>query len=316
MLPFSRWRPSAGFLLLVGTGIIWGTIGIAAKYVYLGSDLDPISVSWLRSVIASPVCVYMAWRALGRDLLEISRRDFGIMALLGAMLIVYQYLYLEAILKIGISAATLISLCGAPVLVVLASTIFLHEPLTGRISLALTGAMLGTAFIVGWQTGADDSPRNTVLGVLFAIGSALGVATHVFVSRLIAGNHHAWRPLAIGFPAGALVFLPVVLIRGMSFQIDVSAWGWLVFLGLGPSVLGYWMYQRGLQDVSATDASIVTLLEPLVAALLAAFLFGERLGALGWVGAALLLGSIALLTVTSKPRPRRDIATIPLETVQ
>lgn len=307
MKALARPRPSAGFILLVGTGVIWGTIGIAAKYLYQESDLDAVSVTWLRALIASPICVAMAWRAMGRRFLAMTKRDFSVMFLLGVMLIVYQFFYLAAINRIGISATTLISLCGAPVLVVIASVLFLNDRLTPRTSFALTGSLIGTALIVGWRAGGTGETRDTVIGVALSVGSATGVATHVFVSRLIAGRHHSSRPLAIGFPAGALVFMPFALGRGIDLDLNFSAWTLLIYLAVGPSALAYWLYQRGLQDVNATDASIVTLLEPLIAAILAAFLFDERLGLLGWFGAILLVGSIALLTLTASSRnPARE----------
>src|SRR3954452_21922367 len=121
MKPLEGRRPSFGFMMLVGTGLIWGTIGVAAKYTYQQSDLDAVSVTWLRAVIASPFCIVMAWRALGRDLFATTKRDFTIMALLGLALIVYQFFYLAAINRIGVSEATSISLCGAPLLVAAAS---------------------------------------------------------------------------------------------------------------------------------------------------------------------------------------------------
>src|SRR3954452_23514203 len=104
MKPLEGRRPSFGFMMLVGTGLIWGTIGIAAKYTYQKSDLDAVSVTWLRAVIASPFCLLMAWRALGRQLFAMSRRDFTTMALLGVALIIYQFLYLASINRIGVSA--------------------------------------------------------------------------------------------------------------------------------------------------------------------------------------------------------------------
>jgi DME family drug/metabolite transporter len=81
--------------------------------------------------------------------------------------------------------------------------------------------------------------------------------------------------------------------------MGLPGWSLLIYLAVGPSALAYWLFQRGLQDVNAADASIVTLLEPLIAAILAAFLFDERLGLLGWIGAGLLIGSIAVLTMTA-----------------
>lgn len=304
----------SAYAFLVGTGVIWGTIGIAAKYLYQESALDAVSVTWLRALIASPVCVLLAWRALGRKTFAVTKRDFTILASLGALLIVYQFFYLASLNRIGVSATTLISLCGAPVFVVIASAIFLDEQLTRRTIGALTVAMVGTAMLVGWQTGGTGETRDTVIGVALSIGSAMGVATHVFVSRLVAGRHHASRPLAISFPAGALVFAPFALGRGIDLHMGLPGWSLLIYLAVGPSAIAYWFFQRGLQDVNAADASIVTLLEPLIAAILAAFLFEERLGVLGWIGAGLLIGSIAVLTMTAPGRaasPERQVEMAP-----
>ncbi len=70
----------------------------------------------------------------------------------------------------------------------------------------------------------------------------------------------------------------------------------MLYLALVPSVLAYWLFQSALKDVPASTASVVTLLEPLVASVLAWVLFSERLGPIGWVGAVLLMGAIALLS--------------------
>jgi DME family drug/metabolite transporter len=79
-----------------------------------------------------------------------------------------------------------------------------------------------------------------------------------------------------------------------------TAQGWLLvlYLGLVPTAFAYWMFQKGLRSVSATAASIVSMLDPVVAALLAWVLFGETLSASGIVGAALLLTSIFLLSIS------------------
>jgi DME family drug/metabolite transporter len=77
----------------------------------------------------------------------------------------------------------------------------------------------------------------------------------------------------------------------------------LLYLGIGPSALAYVMFQRGLKDVPATTASVVTLLEPLIAAILAWMMFDERLGLWGWLGAALLIGAIAVLSLSARSSP-------------
>jgi DME family drug/metabolite transporter len=70
----------------------------------------------------------------------------------------------------------------------------------------------------------------------------------------------------------------------------------VLYLGVVPSALAYAMYQRGLRHVPASTATILTLAEPLTAALLAWALFAERLTPVGLAGGALLLVSIVLLS--------------------
>jgi DME family drug/metabolite transporter len=150
-------------------------------------------------------------------------------------------------------------------------------------------------------------------GIIFSVGSAAGIACHVLGSRVIGGRHHALRPLSIAFVTGVVVFLPMALRHDLTFDIPVVGWLLLLYLAIVPSVIGYWLYQRGLQDVSAMTASIVTLLEPLTAAVIAWILFDERLGMLGWIGGGLLIAAITLLSVVpaaEKKEPVVDLASV------
>jgi DME family drug/metabolite transporter len=294
MVSRKRIGAPSGIAMLIGTGVLWGTIGVASKAIADDGTLDAISISWLRSVIASPVCILAAWIALGPRLFQARRRDFRLMLGLGVVLIFYQWFYLAAIDRIGVSAATLISLCGAPVIVAVVSALVLHESLAGPVGLALVGAIAGTVLLIGRPDAASSS--TTLVGVLFAMACAAGIAGHVIGLRSIAHRVHPLQPLAIGFPVGAILFAPVALRRGVSFDQPTTSWLLLVYLGVVPSALAYVLYQRGLQEVTASMASIVTLLEPLIAAVLAWIFFDERLGFWGWIGGALLIGSIWILS--------------------
>lgn len=284
---------------LVGTGMIWGTIGVAAKLVYRHTPLDAVSVTWLRALIASPIYLLLARRVLGADLFRASWRDRAIMVLLGVVLIVYQWLYLAAVDRLGVSSATLISLCVPPALVAAASAALFGERLNERTIAALVGALTGTALLVGWHGRGSGRGGSTVAGVALALGCAAGIAGHVLGSRSLAGRHHALRPLAIGFPSGVVVFAPLLSGHAITLRLSAEGWLWLLYLGVVPSVVAYWLYQRGLQDLPATTASIVTLLEPLIAAVLAWVIFGERLGVMGGIGGVLLMASIVVLSLGS-----------------
>src|SRR5262249_1948386 len=84
-----------------------------------------------------------------------------------------------------------------------------------------------------------------------------------------------------------------------------TAQGWLLiaYLGVVPTALAYWLFQAGLRHVSATAASIISMLDPVVAAVLAWVLFGERLAASGIAGAALLILSVGVLSTGQGNEP-------------
>lgn len=296
-------RAPSGMVLLVGTGILWGTIGVASKGVFEHSALDAVSVTWIRTLIASPICILAVWLSGGRSLLKISHRDYLSMICLGIALIFYQWSYLAAVEQIGVTATTLISLCGAPVIVAILSVALLHERLSQPQVIALVGALIGTGLLIGRPPEMEGG--NGVLGVLYALACALGIAVHAMGSRRVAGRVHALVVLAIGFSVGAIVLAPFVFARGLHPNADSTAWLLLLYLATVPSFVAYFFYQRGLRDVPASMATIVTLLEPLVASVLAWFFFGERLGWLGFAGGALLLVSIWFLS-TRAPKPTTD----------
>ena len=284
-----------GIGLLIGTGVIWGTIGIAAKLLYEDTTLDAAAITWLRTVIAAPACLAVAWAVLRRKVLATTRADLALMAGLGIVLIVYQYAYLASVARIGVAVATLVSLCVPPVLIAAYSALFQGERLSGRAMIALLAAVFGTVMLVGWGA-AEGEGRTLVIGVGLALASAAMIAAHFLFSRSLAGRQPPLRPLAIAFCVGAVVFTPVGLQADITLDIPMESWLVLLYLALVPSILAYWLFQSALKDVPASTASVVTLLEPLVASVLAWIMFSERLGPIGWIGAALLMGAIALLS--------------------
>jgi DME family drug/metabolite transporter len=74
----------------------------------------------------------------------------------------------------------------------------------------------------------------------------------------------------------------------------------LLYLGCVPTALGYGLFQIGMRSLSATLASIVTMCEPLTAAILAWLLFHEELAPLGLLGAGLLLGAMAIIMLVPR----------------
>jgi DME family drug/metabolite transporter len=259
------------------------------------AETNPLSIGFFRLAFSVPVLLAACWHSLGRRMFRITPRDLGLMLLMGAFMAFYQVCYFAAIARVGVAIAVLVTLCTAPVMVALLSALLLRERLTGAIVLALACALAGTVLLiwVGPETGG--ARRDILAGVLLALGSAFGYTMLTLCSRTLAGRYHPLQPIAIGFAAGALLLLPFALATGFVISYPAGGWVLLLYLGLVPTALAYVLFLTGIRSITATVASIATLIEPLTSTVLAWLLFGEQLGPLGVFGAALLLGAIGLL---------------------
>src|SRR5437762_1711882 len=141
----SRFSSRSGFWFILCAGVLFGTMGIVSHLLDQLSLTTPLSIGFFRLAFAAPILLVICWRLIGRAIFKIKRRDLVIMLLLGAMSALFQAGYFGAIPYCGVTVATLVAVCTAPVLVALFSTIVVHERMTLPIVAALICAVSGTA---------------------------------------------------------------------------------------------------------------------------------------------------------------------------
>ncbi len=304
MNSYSHVRRGGGFIIIAA--LLWGTVGVATKAIYNVADTTALSIGFFRLAIATPVLLVACRRLLGRRTFRIAPRDLPPMLLIGVTMALYQVCFLGAIPRIGVASTTLITLCTAPVIVALLAAALLDEALTSRVVLALVAGLAGTVLLSWTNPSAIEGRHATLVGVGLALSSALGYAIMTLCSRVLAGRYHPLQPMTVGLGTGALLLLPFALASDITVSFPPTGWALLLYLGIVPTALAFVVFLTGMEHTTATVASIITLLEPLTATVLAWLLFDEQLGLLGLLGAALLLGAIWLLYLGATERARRS----------
>lgn len=287
-----------GMGMVAGAALIWGTIGVAVSLLYRQAPADPLGVGFLRLLIAAPALLALGRATVGPGFLRVRRADLGLIALLGVAFAAYQVCYFAAIPRLGVAAAVMINICSGPIITALLSRIFLRERLGYTALLAMAGAVLGTALLVGGAPQSGD-PASTLAGAALALGAGLSYSVVTMAGRALAPHYHPIQTSAMSFSLGALLLAPLALAGGLYLSYTPAGWGLLLYLGLVPTAVAYIFYLRGLRSTPATVAATLTLLEPLGSAALAVLFLGERLAALGALGAALLLASMIVLYARS-----------------
>lgn len=297
----SAWR---GPLLIAAAAALWGTTGIAAKTVFNHSAVLPQSLAFLRLAIACP-CFLLLSRFSGEpSLRQLKPRQWIWLLILGLTQGAYQSSYLGAVNLAGAGLATLVALCISPVLVAIAAVPLLGERLTGRVIVALAGAIAGTVLLVhGDHQSAQLSHRAWGIGL--ALVAAVVYASFTLLSRHLAVGPGPFQTAFVCFLVGATTLLPGVLTAQQPQALaGITLYQFLIvaYVGLITTCVAYIFFFQGMRSTSATTSSIIVTLEPLFAAILAWVVLGERLDVLGVAGAVTL--TLAVLVASSGHQKR------------
>ncbi len=299
-----------GALLIALAALLWATTGIVAKFLFEGSDLQAISLGFLRLVVALPfffalmvreqAAEFRLARAEGLPKPRLSRKAFLPLLALGVFQAFYQGSYLLAVDLTGAGIATLIALCLAPVLVAILAAPLLGERPNLVTIIALIAAIAGTAMLV--VSDMDSAGTLRLGGILMAVLAAFVYAGFTLTSRYSSTGAPVFTTAFICFLTAAVVLLPVVwLIGGFDGMASLNIGQWLMvgYIGVVPTCIGYLSFFTGMKTTPATLSSIIVTLEPLFVALLAWVFLEEILGWTGVIGAAILTVAVIVASRSS-----------------
>ncbi len=212
-------------------------------------------------------------------------------------------LYFTAIHGAGAGLAALLQ-STYPVFAALLASVFLREPFSRRLALALGLNLAGAAAVVGAELGVSPEAR---LGMLAAAGSAVLAGAAVTQARHLRATENASLITTYFMLVGAVVTAPSLL-AGLP-----PANPGLVAAVLGvvlTSVAGQWLLHHGLGFVGAAQGSLVATTSVVTAAALEAVWFGESIDATTIAGGALMIAAIGLASgggsspAAERPAPR------------
>ncbi|GAQ58307.1 EamA-like transporter family protein [Streptomyces acidiscabies] len=287
-----------GLFFLIVAGVAWGTAGAAASLVFRVSDLGAVSLSFWRCVVG--LVLLLVARAVRTVRRRPGRRARGarwwVLTLAsGVALAVFQTTYFAAVSATGLAVGTVVTLGAGPVFIALGARLVLGERLGRGGVLAVAGALAGLGVL--FAGGGGGVVRLS--GVLLGLVSAAGYCVMTLITRRWGSAEDASDTTVGAFAVTSLCLLPFAVGEGlMPHTADLGQVVWLVvYIAAVPTALAYALYFAGAAVVRAATVSVVMLLEPVSAAVLAVAVLGERVTGATVVGTVLMLGSVAGLAV-------------------
>jgi DME family drug/metabolite transporter len=283
-----------GYVFVLLAASLWGLIGPASRFA-MRAGIDPVEISFWRAAFAA---VLFGVHAAARREVRIARRDLASVAGFGAVGIALMYVAYFRAVQAGGAALAAVLLYTAPVWVAVMSAAFLRERLGARKLLAMGVALAGVA---GIATSGGQGMRLSGPALAWGLTSGWAYALYYLFGKRFFARYHASTLFLYALPVGAACLLPLVRFHAKS----PTAWAVLAFVAVVPTYGSYLLYSAGLQRIEATRAATVATFEPVVAAVAAYFVWGEKMGPVGYACAALVILGVALMVTggTGDARP-------------
>jgi drug/metabolite transporter (DMT)-like permease len=273
--------------------VIWGSTYLAILYAI--QTLPPMLMAGTRHAIAGALLYAFARRRGAprppRHLWRPAAVIGGLMLLMGNGGVVLA----ERTVPSGLAALIVASV---PLWVALLSSLGADGRLPrGRRALALIAGFAGVALLVSGRGLRGGSVSGMTLVLVASVAWAAGS----LYSRTSPRPRSAFLATAMQMLAGGGLLLVAGTLEGEWRQLDLAHVSWLSAAALGylvvfGSLIGYTAYAWLLQTVPPTVAATYAYVNPVVAMLLGWLFAGEALGARTLVAAAIIVGSVVLVT--------------------
>lgn len=283
--PSTELRRALPFLALGLFGVSWSAVLVRV------ADAPAATIAFWRLVFTVamllPVLVATGQTA---EVRRLRATDWAWVVGSGAFLAAHLVVWFLSLEYTSVASSTVL-VTVHPLFVGLLSAVWLEER-PGRAEWAGIGVAIAGAVVVGW--GDMRGGARPLLGDALAVAGALLTAFYLLVGRRLRPRLSLWSYVVPVYAVAAVLTGLYLAVSGTP-AMGFSPLTWACFAGLavGPMLMGHTSFNWALEHVRAYVVSVVLLLEPLGATLLAVALLGAG-EVPGWTtvagGVGVLLG--------------------------
>ncbi len=282
--------PSRRPLLLAAIGA--GCISSSSILIQL-ADTGAATTAFFRCLLAMPPLIVLSileQRRHGPRSLRLRLRAFGA----GAPFAIDLVLWNHAIFDVGAGVATVLGNLQV-MFVVIAAWVLFHERPSLRFMSALPVVGAGVVLVSG-VVGGSSFGHHPVAGVMFGVSTSIAYAAFLLILRTASSTaKHIAGPLADA-TAGTCVFALLIGAAFGSLQFDPPwpAIGWLLALAILTQTIGWLFITSSLPQLPSAVSSLMLLLQPAAAMVLAAIILHQHPSVWQVFGAVLVCCGVLL----------------------
>ena len=287
-------------------GVAFALVGVIAfsfrpiliKLAYAAHPVGPVTLLFLRMMLALPFFLAMAWW-LRNARPRLTTRDWaGVVGLGFIGYYLASFFDFLGLVHVGAGIGRLIQFLY-PTLVLLLSFMFLKKHPTRRELAALALSYLGIALVVSQQLDATPAGQAFLFGALLIFGSALCYSIY-----LVAGSQLVQRIGSMRFTAYTMVVatapavLQFFLLEPLAaLDLPSAVWGYAIVMATFSTVLPVFLVAEALRRIGANQFALIGAIGPVSVAITSALGLDEPFTWLQAVGGLLVIGGVLLVSL-------------------
>jgi drug/metabolite transporter (DMT)-like permease len=291
----ARLAPIYFAMLLVP--LFWGGAFGVTKHVV--SELPPLTTAALRFFAAGVLLAIGAAALGGWNWAAVRRHWVGLGLLAVTGIFGYNYFFTVGIQYTSAINAVLVVVIN-PVTTALVAVTLLGEPCSWRLIAGVGLSFFGVLVTITKGSLAALANLSFSLGDLYMLGAVATWTAYTSIAKLVMKNVPPLTATSAPTLIGSLMLVAASFTEdGWSRLPALSAQttAEMIYLIIFPTVVAYFLFNKGIQRIGASRASAYINLTPVNAIWIAALFYGEAVTVPQLIGAALIICGLLLVTV-------------------
>ncbi|PGZ98651.1 EamA family transporter [Bacillus pseudomycoides] len=297
-------QPLLGAFCLSLAASIWGGMYVVSKYVL--DFVPPLTLVWLRFVIAFAILfmILQITQQKQKTKIPIEKKDWLLFAWIGFIGYFVSITFQFIGTKLSDAHTGSLVTSATPAFMIIFARIIVKERITIRKFISVLLATLGVTIVIGWDIKIGTYFTGTIILVGAAITWALlsiyvKIASQRFSSLIIT-------TYAIFF---AILFITPCMVwelQSNSIQsLNISIILGILYLGIISTAGAFFLWNKGMELMDAGIGSLFFFFQPLVGSFLGWLLLHEQLKTTFFIGAALIVVSVLIVTIDKRKTTSR-----------
>lgn len=231
------------------------------------------------------------------EIKELNKRDWIFSSIAGVFLAFHFILWFESLNYTSVASSTVL-VTLQPLFAFIGTYFFFKEKLSFKTILSGIIAIIGS-FLISW--GDFKVSGSALYGDLLALIACALITGYLLFGQDVRKRVSLITYTMVVYTCSTICLFFYVLIKGESFgPYSPMTWVWFLLLAIIPNLLGHTLFNWAVKWVSTNVISVAVLFEPIGAAILAYFVFTEKLIATQIIGGIIVIVGVLLFIIDIK----------------